>query len=236
MFPCSGTVVPCIGSHKSAGLLVLCIVMDQMVGDRRSPGATVLGSEFVYLLRQSSLPGPPRSPAYRDVFWTVYEMAGPARSDGCGVAASFLTRCRGSRNLRPRRCGDFGLVSRHEPAEHRFPIIPLLLTLGRRASHAGERLRNQRLSRAGKRLRDQRLSHHQSSPVGFDVACSETPGGFTPATFLINSNAHFIVYPFAHLLVDRSELHLNANHEGRFRACLEDRPLGNGSVSRGLAQ
>ena len=32
----------------------------------------------------------------------------------------FLTRCRGSRLLRPRRCGDFGLVSRHKPAEHHF--------------------------------------------------------------------------------------------------------------------
>ena len=36
---------------------------------------------------------------------------------------SFLTRCRGSRLLRPRRCGDFGLVSRHKPAEHRFPGV-----------------------------------------------------------------------------------------------------------------
>ena len=31
-----------------------------------------------------------------------------------GVAASFLTHCRGNRLLRPRRCGDFGLVSRHD--------------------------------------------------------------------------------------------------------------------------
>ena len=38
-----------------------------------------------------------------------------------GVAASFLTRCRGSRILRPCRCGDFGFVSRHKPAEHRIP-------------------------------------------------------------------------------------------------------------------
>ena len=32
----------------------------------------------------------------------------------------FLTRCRGSRLLHLRRCGDFGLVSRHKPAEHHF--------------------------------------------------------------------------------------------------------------------
>ena len=36
----------------------------------------------------------------------------------------FLTRCRGSRLLRPRRCGDFGLVSRHKPAEHHFLMFP----------------------------------------------------------------------------------------------------------------
>ena len=43
-----------------------------------------------------------------------------------------------------RRCGDFGLVSRHKPAEHRFLMFPLLPTLQRRVSHAEERLRNQR--------------------------------------------------------------------------------------------
>ena len=31
--------------------------------------------------------------------------------------------CRGSRILRPCRCGDFGFVSRHKPAEHRFPEV-----------------------------------------------------------------------------------------------------------------
>ena len=42
-----------------------------------------------------------------------------------GVAASFLTRCRGSRILRPSRCGcgNFGFVSRHKPAEHRTPDV-----------------------------------------------------------------------------------------------------------------
>ena len=71
-------------------------------------------------------------------------MAGPVLPDGCDVAASFLSRCRGSRNFRLCRCGDFGLVSRHKPAEHRFLIFPLLPTLRRRVSHAEERLRHQR--------------------------------------------------------------------------------------------
>ena len=43
-----------------------------------------------------------------------------------------------------RRCGDFCLVSRHKPAEHRFLMFPLFPTLRRRVSHAGVRLRNQR--------------------------------------------------------------------------------------------
>ena len=77
-------------------------------------------------------------------------------------SASFLTRCRGSRLLRPRRCGDFGLVSRHKPAEHRFLMFPLFPTLRRRASHTEEQLRHQRLSHAGVRLRYQRLSDYQS--------------------------------------------------------------------------
>ena len=50
-------------------------------------------------------------------------MADPVLPDGCGVAASFLTRRRGSRNFRQCRCGDFGFVSRHKPAEHRIPDV-----------------------------------------------------------------------------------------------------------------
>ena len=36
----------------------------------------------------------------------------------------FLTRCRGSRLIRHRRCFGFGLVSRHKPAEHNFLMFP----------------------------------------------------------------------------------------------------------------
>ena len=35
----------------------------------------------------------------------------------------FLRACRGSRILRPCRCGDFGFVSRHKPAEHGIPDV-----------------------------------------------------------------------------------------------------------------
>ena len=37
---CSGTVVLCIRRHKSASLLVVCVVTDQMVGDSLYPRAT----------------------------------------------------------------------------------------------------------------------------------------------------------------------------------------------------
>ena len=38
--------------------MVVCVAMDQMVGDRRSPRAIILEGETVYLSRQPSLYGP----------------------------------------------------------------------------------------------------------------------------------------------------------------------------------
>ena len=49
-FLCSGSSVPCIRSHASAGHLVVYFVTAQMVGNRRSPGATILGVESEYTL------------------------------------------------------------------------------------------------------------------------------------------------------------------------------------------
>ena len=78
---------------------------------------------FGSLHQQLRVGGPPTGSVHRDgsfflCIWTVYEFA-------FDVAESFLTRCRGSRNLRPCRCGDFGFVSRHKPAEQ-FPLFPTL--------------------------------------------------------------------------------------------------------------
>ena len=42
----------CIRSHESAGHMVVCVVTDHMVGDRQSPGATILGG-------RDYLPPPP---------------------------------------------------------------------------------------------------------------------------------------------------------------------------------
>ena len=53
-----GTLVLCIKGHGSAGHRVVCIAMDQMVGNRQSPGATILGGENVYLCCQPSLYDP----------------------------------------------------------------------------------------------------------------------------------------------------------------------------------
>ena len=50
--------VPCIRSHKSAGQSFVNFVMGLMVGDRRFPGATILGSEVLYFFRQPSLVSP----------------------------------------------------------------------------------------------------------------------------------------------------------------------------------
>ena len=125
--------VPCIRSHKSVGQFIVNFVMGLMVGDRRFPGATMLGGRFSTSSTNHPVSVPPTGSEPRDGF-SFGVVLGTSVHSTRGVAASFLTRCRGSRLLRPRRCGDFGLVSRHKPAEHRFLIFPLLTTLRRRAS------------------------------------------------------------------------------------------------------
>ena len=86
-----------------------------------------------------------------------------------GVAASFLTRCRCNRLLRPRRCGDFGFVSRHKPAAHRFLVFPLFPSLRRRVSHAEERLRHQRFLHAESGC-EINASHTQGSGCEIDAS------------------------------------------------------------------
>ena len=50
------------------------------------------------------------------------------------LRASVLTRCHGSRIVRPSRCGDSGFVSRRKPAEHHVPMFLQLQTLRRHVS------------------------------------------------------------------------------------------------------
>ena len=101
----------------------------------RSPvsrGDKCCGARLSAASANHRFPVPPTGCEHRDALWTVYQMAVPVHPDGFDVAASFLTRCRGSRDFRPCRCGDFGLVSRHRPAEHLFQMLPQLPMLRRR--------------------------------------------------------------------------------------------------------
>ena len=57
-------------------------VTGPMVGDRRFPGATILGASFSTSSANHPLSVPPTHPELRDAWWTVYKMSGPVRSDG----------------------------------------------------------------------------------------------------------------------------------------------------------
>ena len=77
-------------TNESAGHMVVRVVTGQMVGDRRSPGATILGVETIYLLRQPSFLVPPTGREHLEESWTVYEMAGSVHPDGFDVAVSLV--------------------------------------------------------------------------------------------------------------------------------------------------
>ena len=87
--------------------MVVDFVMNAVAGARRTPGRLKTGGV------------PPKPPAtiflslLPSLFWDFGSLFKTLRRH-------FLSSCRGSRLLRPRRCGDFGLVSRHKPPEHHF--------------------------------------------------------------------------------------------------------------------
>ena len=56
-------------------------VTGPMVGDRRFSGATILGASFSTASANHPLSVPPTGPELRDACCTVYNMAGPVRSD-----------------------------------------------------------------------------------------------------------------------------------------------------------
>ena len=62
--------------------MVVHFVTGPMVGDRRFPGATVLGTIFSTSSANHPLSVPPIESELRDVSWTVREMAGPVLPDG----------------------------------------------------------------------------------------------------------------------------------------------------------
>ena len=68
----------------SAGHMVVCFVTGQMVGDRRFPGATILGARSCTPSANHPVSVPPTGPELPDAsfLWTVYEMAGCLHPDG----------------------------------------------------------------------------------------------------------------------------------------------------------
>ena len=100
---------------------VVYLVMDAVAGARRTPGRHETGVV------------PPKSPAttllslWPSAFWDFGSLHQRRR----GVISYALSRqpC-----LRLCRCGDFGFVSRHRPAEHRIPDVSAAPTLRRHTS------------------------------------------------------------------------------------------------------
>ena len=63
--------------------------MGLMVGDRRFPGATILGARFSTSSANHPVSVPPTGPELADAsLWTVYEMVGPVLPDGCGLSST----------------------------------------------------------------------------------------------------------------------------------------------------
>ena len=125
--------VPCIRSHKSAGHFIVNFVTAQMVGDRRFPGATILGGEVLYLFRQPSRFSP--ADWFRTtrclVVWTVYNTAGPARSDGA-LSLSGLFWDFGS--LYQRRRGVVSYALSRQPSSSSTSLRRLWLGVAAQAS------------------------------------------------------------------------------------------------------
>ena len=60
--------VPCIRSLKSAGQFIVYFVTGLMVGDRRFPGATILGARFCTSSANHPASVPPTGSVHRDGF------------------------------------------------------------------------------------------------------------------------------------------------------------------------
>ena len=93
--------VPYILTKKKTESTVVYFVMDNVAGARQTPGRHKTGGVA---------PKPPATILLSAALLCSGTSVRPTR----GVAASFLTRCRG---------GDFGFVSRHKPAERRIPDV-----------------------------------------------------------------------------------------------------------------
>ena len=91
--------------------MVVHFLMDAVAGARRTPGRLETGGV------------PPKTPATNPSFSVALGVLG-LRIVVQDVAASFLDALLRQPYLRPRRCGDFGFVSQHKPAEHHTSDVP----------------------------------------------------------------------------------------------------------------
>ena len=120
-----GLWFPASEASRVGGPLVVRIVPGQMVRDRRSPWATILGGEFVYLLRQPSHQGPADrfrtscgSYCGQCTRWLVQKFL-----TGATLRRQFYALSRQPSLFAACRCGDFGFVSRHKPAGRHTPDV-----------------------------------------------------------------------------------------------------------------
>ena len=123
----SGTQFPCIRSHASAGHLVVHFVTGQMVGDRRSPGATILG-ERVFLLLPSTIPCRFRRQVAHIAMPSGVDSVRDGRSctfgrvhfPVCSLRGVFVASCCGSsKRASTQRRGCWSAVSGEQEAEGR---------------------------------------------------------------------------------------------------------------------
>ena len=97
------------------------------------PGRQYWGGRFSTSSANHPWSVPPTGSEHRDGFSSGFVL-GLRFALPEALRRHFLTRCCGSRLLRPRRCGDLGLVSRHKPAEHHVPMFLQLQALRRHVS------------------------------------------------------------------------------------------------------
>ena len=197
MFRCSETLAPCIRIYRSAGLQVVCIVMDQMVCDRRSARRQV---PYVAMSSGRCTSGPVLNVQTGAALRRPFSRAVAAAATFVSVVASTSAWCRGTSQrtslsdlsaaldaeassitrrgaaakstLLSRRiaAGRSTPLTRREAAARSTPLAPSVVA-GLSWPDRGHHVPALTVTSGGR-------------GVGFNVACSGTPGGSTPATHL----------------------------------------------------
>ena len=88
---CSGTLGPFIRSIASAGQFIVNFVMGLMVGDRRFPGATILGASCSTTSANHPVSVPPTGPELPERFLLFWDF-GSLYQRRCGVIPYALSR------------------------------------------------------------------------------------------------------------------------------------------------